>query len=290
MNIDKLYDTDATSRVIEMKGVVVATTNRALDTEANPRIEKPDSNADQIQINIFSTYRDYEKDPGHREADILVDRRPNSEYYYKYLTNENIFIATFTKTSLITPFWKRLIYLMINLCILFTINAFMFSDEDVDIRTTIKETERDNFAFALTYETKRVLVSLLISNVLTWLFMWLFRPSQKVIDLYDTQLNEASRNIDQIILANKNLESNMKISNILLITISLIINLFGMYYVICFCGVYTQSAVGWVYGCLWGIIFEFTILTILYPLFLISVRSLMKNCKLDFLKIFLRRY
>ncbi len=289
LDLDKLYDTDATSRVIEMKGVVVATTNRALDFEANPRQEK-DANVDQINIKLYSTYRDYEKDPGHREADILVDRRSNSEYYYKYLTNENIFFSTFTKSSLSRPLWMRLCYLMLNISILFTINALMFSDEDVDARLKIDEVIRNNFAYSLTYETTRTLVSVAVTSVLVWLFMWIFNPNKKVLEEYDSDLNNAGRNIDQIIAAYKNLESKMKLKYILFSAICLIVNFFGIYYVICFCGIYTESAVGWVYGCLWGLIFEFFVLTFLYPMFLILVRSLMKGCKLDFLAIFLRRY
>jgi hypothetical protein len=290
MDLDKLYDTDGTSRTIEMKGVVVATTNRALDSEANPRQDKPDANPEQIQIKIFSTYRDYEKDPTYREADILVDRRSNAEYFKKFLTNENIFFATFVKTSLSRPFWMRICYLMLNISILFTINALMFSDEDIEARIRVSESVRNTFAYELTYETSRTLVSITVTGVLIWILMWIFNPSKQVMENYDNELNYANRNMDQLIKAYDNLHLSMRMKYIVFIIITSIINLFGFYYVVCFSGVYIQTAVGWVYGCFWGLIIEFMILSLIYPLFLIAIRSLMRSCKFDFLGIFLRRY
>jgi len=249
-------------------------------------------NIKDININVHSkrTYLDYEKEPNQRFNGKITDTRSHFTYYLLFLKNEHIMFAPFFKTSLANPTWVRFTYLIMNWALLFTLNAMMFSDEYIDIRVQFNTEERNKFEYTLVYETTKVCVSLLITGVLLWIFMWIFKPRGQVYKDYNSKILNSKQTNSDISAAYTDLNRNMRIKHILLVVLAWIIALWGIYYVICFCGVYTESAKGWVYGAFWGLIFEFIILTFLYPLWLIICRIMVHSCKLDFMRVFLIRF
>ena len=47
---------------------------------------------------------------------------------------------------------------------------------------------QNKFEFTLVYETTKVCVSLLITGVLLWIFMWIFKPRGQVYKDYNSKI------------------------------------------------------------------------------------------------------
>jgi hypothetical protein len=72
----------------------------------------------------------------------LYDRRKFWILYWDLLIEDHILLNVIFKRSIMDPLWIRLIYLVFNLSIMFALNALFFSDDLIDIRATIDESQR----------------------------------------------------------------------------------------------------------------------------------------------------
>jgi hypothetical protein len=69
-----------------------------------------------------------------------------------------------------------------------------------------------------------------------------------------------------ILILSKTFRRNMMIRYICYFVLILSINLFLLYYVVIFCGIYEHTAVGWLISCFYCIVFKFAIAEFIGPL------------------------
>ncbi len=61
------------------------------------------------------------------------------------------------------------------------------------------------------------------------------------------------------------------------VTTMMIFNLISWYYVTVFCGVYLGSAKGWIYGSVNGIILDWCVISLIFPILRTSIRLIVRN-------------
>jgi hypothetical protein len=65
----------------------------------------------------------------------------------------------------------------------------------------------------------------------------------------------------------------------------ILIHLFTLYYVMCFCAVYLYSGIGWLYGCIISIVIETLIIELIFQIVLAMIREIVcRNRHVKFLK------
>jgi len=66
--------------------------------------------------------------------------------------------------------------------------------------------------------------------------------------------------------------------NLSLILFAMLVHIWCFFYATTFCGVYPQSAVGLVYGVLWGLILNLGLILIIQPILLVMLRGIIFSC------------
>jgi hypothetical protein len=100
-------------------------------SSTNPYINNPNH---QITIKDYQELTIYEL--------AFYDKRTFWLLYWDLLMEDHILLNVIFKRSIMDPLWIRLIYIVFNLSIMFALNALFFSDDLIDIRATVDETQR----------------------------------------------------------------------------------------------------------------------------------------------------
>jgi hypothetical protein len=72
----------------------------------------------------------------------LFDRRDLKRIFLDELKEKHIFLTIFLKNSLLNPTWKRIIWCIYNITIIFFLNALFYTDSFIDERIKIEKSLR----------------------------------------------------------------------------------------------------------------------------------------------------
>ena len=119
-----------------------------------PSKKKNNNSADKLKIKKFKndhnnklvfklkfiTLKDYnELNP--YDA-IIYDKRNFLELFFDKLKEENLLVNLLFYNSILEPLWIRMIFFYFNLSLMFALSAFFFSDDYIDSRADIPQSER----------------------------------------------------------------------------------------------------------------------------------------------------
>jgi len=100
---------------------------------------KNDNNEKYIFKLNFITLKDYGELDSYEAMEF--DKRPFYVLFFKMLKEDHTFFNLMFVDSILDPLWLRLFLFYLGLSIMFTLNAFFFSDDYIDARASIPSSD-----------------------------------------------------------------------------------------------------------------------------------------------------
>lgn len=124
---------------------------------------------------------------------IKYDNRKFRQYYIDYLINNHPVINLFFKKSLKEPIQFRIILFITFLNMTFASNAFMFTDDYIEMRAKADPIERESLLYTIIQESFKTLICLVLATTLksvTKLILMLPRSDQEQLNQVMIQKNK----------------------------------------------------------------------------------------------------
>jgi hypothetical protein len=127
---------------------------------------------------LFNINLTYEELTSLKAGEVIKnDHRNCLRYYYDWLVNYNYFFNAFFMKSLIYPINIRILILLLNINIQFTMNAMLFSDDYID-QIYINKIKY-GFSFVFSNQLEKCVFSIIIARIPIILLRFLYIPSDR---------------------------------------------------------------------------------------------------------------
>ena len=165
------------------------------------------------------------------EKALIYDKRTFFQYYFSLLKKNHLVFFSFYFQKDYNPQIIKIFLFFFFFSVHFTTNALFFDD------STMHKIYKDDGKFNFLYQIPQIFYSSLISNLVNSLILYLSLSEKEIIDLKSERNN---KNIDNKV--NKTYKI-LKIKFILFFIISFTILFIFACYIICFCGVYSNTQI-----------------------------------------------
>jgi len=165
---------------------------------------------------------------------LLYDKRTCVQYYLSLLRINHLFVFSFYCQS--RDYNSQIIKILLFFLFFslhFTINALFFNDK------TMHKIYLDEGDYDFIYQVPQIIYSSLISSIISLIIKFLALSEKNILDL--KKENEDDKN--NLDIKSKKLFGALKIKFILFFIFSFILLITILYYITCFCGVYTNTQV-----------------------------------------------
>ena len=176
-------------------------------------------------------YKEFELNFLNYKKAIKYDKRSYIQYYLSLLKYNHLLIFSFFN---IRDYNSRIIKLFLFFLFFITylaINALFFTD------ATMHKIYEDNGAFNFIYHFPIIIYSSLISGIINAIIKQFALSQKKLIEF---KKNKKKENFEE---KAKNTLKKLRIRFIIFFIVSFIFLLFLGYYIICFCGIYTNTQI-----------------------------------------------
>ena len=192
------------------------------------------NNKNKIVIKLYnSLYKqnlnDQELNTLEYELAIIIDKRTYFQYYWSLLKKKHLILFTFLPSTDYNLFSLKLALFLLSFSLYFTINGFFFSDE------TMHKIHKDNGTFNIIYQIPQILYSSIVSAIINMILKLLSLSEKDILSL--KQEKHLKKAIDQ----SKTIEKYIMFKFIIFFILSNILLLFFLYFISCFCAVYTNT-------------------------------------------------
>ena len=188
-------------------------------------------------IKILS-YNDTEKNELSYEKAFLYDKRTFLQYYYSLLKIKNLFLFAFFPNK---DYNSRIIKIFLFFFSFFTqltINALYFTDD------TMHKIYMDKGKFDFIYNIPQIVFSSFISYIVDSLIGYLSQSEKDIIEVKNMKKKRMNKkHIKKVSNIVKKVLSKLSIKFVFFFLVSFIVVLVFGFYVICFCGVYTNTQI-----------------------------------------------
>ena len=166
------------------------------------------------------------KDLSYKDA-LKIDDRDKSDFYFSLLREKNKLISIFLNDVDYNIKTIKISLFIFNFTLSLTVNALFFDDE------AIYQINQDSGYFNLSTRISRILYSVIISTVLTFLVELLAFTHNSIIKLrYYKSIKEAEKNLPKLI-------KRLKFKIILFFIIISVLDIIFFYYISAFCAIYS---------------------------------------------------
>ena len=145
------------------------------------------------------------------------------------IKKKHLILFTFLPSTDYNLFSLKLALFLLSFSLYFTINGFFFSDE------TMHKIHKDNGTFNIIYQIPQILYSSIVSAIINMILKLLSLSEKDILSL--KQEKHLKKAIDQ----SKTIEKYIMFKFIIFFILSNILLLFFLYFISCFCAVYTNT-------------------------------------------------
>ena len=163
------------------------------------------------------------------EIAIVYDKRTYFQYYWSLLKKKQLILFTFIPANDYNLFTIKISLFLIAFSLYFTINGFFFSDE------TMHKIHEDKGSFNIFNQIPQILYSTVICAAINMILKLLSLSEKDILSL--KQEKHLKKAIDQ----SKTIEKYIMFKFIIFFILSNILLLFFLYFISCFCAVYTNT-------------------------------------------------
>ena len=199
------------------------------ETEENNQKEIIETTFDNRKIN----FTDRELDDMDYEMALIYDKRTFYQYYWAELKQNQLIIFTFLPMDDFNLMYVKIALFIISFGLFITINGFFFSDE------TMHKVYEDNGAFDIIYQIPQILYSSIISSFANVLLKNLSLSDNNILELK----KDTYYSIHKAKIKARQIERCLRIKLIIFFILSLLLMLFFLYFISCFCAVYKNTQV-----------------------------------------------
>ena len=207
---------------------------------------------------------------------IIYDKRSFCAFYWNQLKIKHPFINTFIDIDVLEVFPIKAICFILNVALLFTLNALLYSEEHIS-ETFNNKAAKSNLVALFTDEITRIVYVSMISIVIDYMIDCLFSGKKRILTVVKREEDEEKMKkecMDTI--------KCMKVKNIIFLIVNFVIMGFFWYYVNAFCNCYKNTVTSWIVSCFvtWGVLLVFPFVVCL----LVTVlRFVGLKCKIEIL-------
>ena len=207
------------------------------------------------------------------EQKLKYDKRSNKEYLCQTIRLDHSILNLFFFKSILDPIYLRVILFVLEITLMFTFNAIIFSDEYINER--LKSEETNPLVYVLVNEIGKSFLANVCTTILLLLVGFIkFVTAQKERTL---NIELRTKNLKYIKIGYKKFVKSMRIQYFFFILISVFYFIFSLYYCTIFCTIYKQSALGWLIGSLISLIINFCGFQFIAPLLITFLRHIAKK-------------
>ena len=184
------------------------------------------------KYNEILKYNDYELNNLQYKKAVNYDKRTFCQYYFSLLKTGHLFIFSFysDKTDYNSQIIKIFLFFFF-FAVHFTINALFFND------ATMHKIYIDEGKFNFLYQISQIIYSNLISSFVNFIIIYFSLSGIKILELKNKKSKKSIK------VKFKEILKVLKIKFALFFVISFLLLLIFMYYITCFCGIYTNTQV-----------------------------------------------
>jgi hypothetical protein len=207
---------------------------------------------------------------------IIYDKRSFCAFYWNQLKIKHPLINTFIDIDVLEVFPIKAICFVLNVALLFTLNALLYSEEHIS-ETFNNKTAKSDLIALFTDEITRIVYVSMISIVIDYMIDCLFSGKKRILTVIKREEDEEKMKkecMDTI--------KCMKVKNIIFLIVNFVIMGFFWYYVNAFCNCYKNTVTSWIVSCFvtWGVLLVFPFVVCL----LVTVlRFVGLKCKIEIL-------
>jgi len=207
----------------------------------------------------------------------LYDQRGFFEFFSDNLKRKHLLLFAYYRVSLVDPQFIRLIHFYLRVGFVFALNALFYTDDSIMQRQnyTANNPDANDFVFTLTYSITRSIYCSVINAVI----MIVIEKMKETPEEYYNFMNDRLKTQNAVIIRKGYFDylELMKFRYAMFCTSSFLILFFSWYYVICFAGIYSQSALTWVISGLTSLVIDNCITQVLIPTVVAVTRYLAVN-------------
>ena len=222
---DKLVEIEINQKEIQNK---VVSSNNKINKNLN-RLETINKN--YKQKNKFFDLKDFEINILNYKQAIKLDHRTFCGYYISLLKYNHPLSFSFCTYDDYNSKIIKIFLLFFSFCSELTINALFFNDD------TMHKIYQDKGQFDLIYQLPQIIYSTLISYIIDTLVKTFALSQNDIVEL------KLMKNVNNLKQKRRKILFFMKIKFSIFFALTLLILVFNLYYITCFCGIYinTQS-------------------------------------------------
>ena len=177
-------------------------------------------------------YNDNELNSLEYEKALIFDKRTFIQYYISLLkVNHLLLFSFYVKSKDYNSKIIKMFLFFFYFAVHFSINALFFNDD------TIHKIYKDKGSFNFIYQIPQIIYSSLISSFINVIIQYFALSEKVVLEIKKTKKEE------ELIIKGKEVLRILKIKFTLFFVISFVLLFMFMYYITCFCAIYTNTQI-----------------------------------------------
>ena len=206
-------------------------------------------------------YTDNELNSLSYKESLIYDKRTYCQYYLSLLRTNNLLVFTFCSNNDYNSTIIKIFLFFYFFSVHFTINTLFFND------STMHKIYEDNGSFNFIYQIPQIIYSTIISTFFNTLIKFLALSENNIILIKQEkiiQINMFDKRVKKVF-------DTLKIKFILFFIITFFILILFLYYITCFCGIYTNTQIHLIKDTIISFV-----LSLLYPLGICMIPGLFR--------------
>ena len=206
-------------------------------------------------------YTDNELNSLSYKESLIYDKRTYCQYYLSLLRTNNLLVFTFCSNNDYNSTIIKIFLFFYFFSVHFTINTLFFND------STMHKIYEDNGSFNFIYQIPQIIYSTIVSTFFNTLIKFLALSENNIILIKQEkiiQINMFDKRVKKVF-------DTLKIKFILFFIITFFILILFLYYITCFCGIYTNTQIHLIKDTIISFV-----LSLLYPLGICMIPGLFR--------------
>ena len=174
---------------------------------------------------------------------LVYDKRTFCNFYWNQLKEKQHFINTFIDTDVLEVFPIKAICFILNIALLFTLNALLYTEEEISKRFN-REGDQNEIILMFTDNIMRVVYVSMVSIVIEYIIDCLFSDKRRILVIIKREKDDEKVKEECLSAI-----SSMKAKNLIFLILNYLIMMMFWYYVSAFCNCYPNTVGSWIVSC-----------------------------------------